>query len=619
MRLVRASMLLATVLALPALALAQSSSPFSGLFGGGEQAESPVDLQFRVAGSDAEIERDLKNTSLLSGALTEGRITGQDLLAAARADYARILGALYDRGYFSSVVNITLDGVEAAAVAPLDAPEIVRQVIVSVDPGPRFTFSRAAIGPLAPKTLIPDEYAVGETAGTGHIKAAAKAGIEGWRNHGHAKADVGGQEIIADHNTNRVESSIAMAPGPVVTFGQMRVTGLDRLSERRLRKIAGFSAGERFHPEKIETVRKRLRRTGVFSAINLAEEDFLNPDNSMDVALTLVEQKPRRIGAGFEISNTDGAMVSAYWMHRNLLGGAERLRIEGKISDIKSGTSGMDTEVKLRLERPATIHPDITAYVEATAARMREEDYDSDTATASFGLNYIHSDRLTANTALQYRFSRVEDETGKTNFKVLALPTNLTWDKRDEPNDAKRGYWLFGEITPFLGLGEETGNGAQLIAEGRGYLSFGEEDKFTLAGRARLGTVMGPEIGQTPRDYLFYSGGGGTVRGHPFQSLGVAVIPGPDGAIRTGGMSIATLSAEARWQVRERIGAVAFADAGQVWADSAFGGASDWHAGAGIGIRYKTPIGPLRFDIAVPVEGDTGDGVQLYLGLGQAF
>lgn len=86
-------------------------------------------------------------------------------------------------------------------------------------------------------------------------------------------------------------------------------------------------------------------------------------------------------------------------------------------------------------------------------------------------------------------------------------------------------------------------------------------------------------------------------------------------------MSIVTLTAEARIQVRERIGLALFADAGRVWEDSSWSGASGWQAGAGAGIRYKTPIGPMRFDIATPVGGGDGDegGVQVYIGLGQAF
>ncbi|MCQ0969192.1 autotransporter assembly complex protein TamA (plasmid) [Paracoccus sp. TK19116] len=606
----------------PATVDAQSSSPFSGLFGRGSEAEGPVSLDVRVAGDDGDLERSIRNTSLIRAALDEGRTTGQDVLAAARADYARILGALFDDGRYSAVITITLDGQEASQIAPLDAPDLVSQVVISVDPGPQFTFSRAEIAPVAPGSDIPEEYAVGEPGGTGVIKSAAAAGVSGWRDVGHAKADVGGQEIVADHNVNTVDSRVALAPGPTVSFGRLNVTGNQRLNERRLRKIAGFPSGLRYSPEAIETVRRRLRRTGIFSAITLEEAELLNPDNSMDVNLTVVEQKPRRVGVGFEISNTEGAKVSAFWMHRNLLGGGERLRIEGETSDIGSKDSGMDYRLSTRLERPATFHPDITAYIELTAERRRgeeDDDYDSDTVAAAFGANYIHSERLTADAAIQYQFQRVDDGGGlETDYKVVAFPMDVTWDARDEPTDAKRGYWLSGDLVPFIGLGD-TDSGAQILGEARGYRSFGADDRLTFAGRARVGSVLGADIENTPRDYLFFSGGGGSVRGQPFESLGAREIIGPDGPILTGGMSVANATAEIRWQFRERIGAVAFADYGRVWTDSAFDGDSDWHSGAGIGIRYATPIGPLRFDVAGPVGGDTGEGVQLYLGLGQAF
>ena len=99
------------------------------------------------------------------------------------------------------------------------------------------------------------------------------------------------------------------------------------------------------------------------------------------------------------------------------------------------------------------------------------------------------------------------------------------------------------------------------------------------------------------------------------------MIQGDDGPVKTGGMSVVNLTAEARIQIREKIGTAIFVDAGRVWTDSGFAGSAGWHAGAGAGIRYKTPIGPLRFDLAVPVGGgyDDDSGLQVYIGLGQAF
>lgn len=605
------------------IAASQSSSPFSGLFGGRDASEgTPVKLTFNVSGDNKSLEKLLRDSSLLTGSLRDKRFTGQDILAAARADYARLLGNLYDEGYYDAVINIKLDGREAAQIAPLDAPANVSQVVVAVSPGQQFHFSRADIAPIAQGVSdIPKEYRLGEVAGTGTIKAAAKAGVVGWRQAGHAKADVRETDITANHPTRKVDSRIALAPGPLVTFGQMNVSGLQRLREQRLREIAGFPAGRRFDPENLEAVRKRLRRSGVFSAITLSEAERLRNGSTLDVDLTVVENKPRRIGGGAEISNKDGAAISGYWMHRNLWGGAERLRIDGKLSDIGSKASGRDAQANIRLDRPATFGRDLTAYVTAGIARMREEDYDSDSAFAGVGLDYYRSDNLTGGVRLEYRYQKVTDDSGTTEFRTLALPTTGIYDKRDVDTDPKKGYWLSAELTPFVGLDKTTGSGLRAVIEGRSYYSVGANDRLTFAGRARLGSVLGPKINETPRDYLFYSGGGGTVRGQPFQSLGAEVIPGPDGPVKTGGMSLAVISGEARFQVREKIGLVAFADAGRVWADSSFKGSSGWQSGAGIGVRYLTPIGPIRLDVAAPLKSkpDTGDGVQLYLGLGQAF
>ena len=134
--------------------------------------------------------------------------------------------------------------------------------------------------------------------------------------------------------------------------------------------------------------------------------------------------------------------------------------------------------------------------------------------------------------------------------------------------------------------------------------------------RAQIGGVFGPSLAATPRDYLFYSGGGGTVRGQPYESLGVDVLEG--GTLRTGGTRFLGVSGELRAGITDAIGIVAFYDAGFISADAYFSG-GEWQSGAGLGLRYNTPIGPIRLDVAAPVSGSTGDGAQIYLGIGQAF
>lgn len=576
-------------------------------------------LSLIAPGASDDLVDDLRAASLLVEASRDGRTDAQTLFAAARADYGRLLGALYAAGHYSGVIRIEIDGREAGDIAPLDAPQSIRSIRITVQPGPRFTFARARMRPYARGTDLPPAYGDTKPAYSTAIVDAAEAGVEGWRNVGHAKAEVAGQNIVADHRASTLDSEILLDPGPLVRFGAMRVSGQERMRLERIRKIAGFPTGEVFDPEELERVTTRLRRTGVFRSVALTEAEILGPGNTLDYDLKLAEEALRRFGFGIEASTSDGVNLSGYWLHRNLLGGAERLRVDAAIERIGGQDTDPGYNLGVRIDRPATPVTDATAFIEARAERTEVVDLDVDSLKLSFGLTRVFGDRLTAEAGLSYIHSVAEDPGGgTTNFDLFAVPVSLTWDSRDDAADAREGYYLDLDVTPFLGL-DTTGSGAQVKADARAYRAFGEDDRIVLAGRLQLGTVIGPDLLDTPPDYLFFSGGGGTVRGQPYQSLGVPVILRSTLAIRSGGLSFAGISGEIRADITERVGGVAFYDAGWVSAGELWGGTADWHAGAGLGLRYETGIGPIRLDVGLPVSGGTGDGVQIYVGIGQAF
>jgi len=551
---------------------------------------------------------------LTQGELAAEAPAAQDIFAAARADYARFVAALYDQGYYAVRVSIRLNGREVADISPFDAPESVEGVAIRIVPGPSFHFSRAEVAPLAEGTTLPKGFASGETAKSGVIVDAAQAGVAGWREVGHAKARVADQKITADHRAQTLDATIRLDPGPELRFGEMTMSGYQRLRPKRLAEIAGFPTGEVFSPEKLDKVRARLRRSGIFSSVSLTESETVSPGNTLDAKLLVAEEKKRRLGFGAELDSLDGLTLSGYWLHRNLFHGGERLRLDAEISGIGASSAGADYELGARIERPATFDPDTDAFIETNLTKKNEEDYDLSGFDIGFGLSHIFSDRLTAESKIEYAFSDVNEAGDTYYFRRIALPSTVTWDGRDNPTDATRGLYAEVGMTPFLGLGG-TGSGLRTTADLRGYRGFGEGSRFVLAGRAQIGAVFGPDLAKTPRDYLFYSGGGGSVRGQPYQSLGVDYLK--NGTVHSGGMRYVGLSGELRAGVTDSIGVVGFYDAGFIGVDDFFGG--DWHAGAGIGLRYKTAIGPIRLDIAAPVGGDTGEGAQLYLGLGQAF
>lgn len=563
---------------------------------------------------DEDVADALRNASRTLAAQNEDTTEPLDILAAAQADYRQILAALYRQGYYGGVVNIAVDGREAANIAPLNVPARIDNVRITVQTGPRFTFGRTAIAPLAPDTELPDTFASGEIARAGAVADASDAAIDQWRAASHAKAAVRDQRIIATHPQQRLDVDITLAPGPAVRFGRFIPQGNVAVRTDRIHEIAGLPEGEAYSPADVEAAAARLRRAGAFRSVAISEADTLGPGNTLDITAALVEEAPRRFGFGAEIESLEGGTVSAYWMHRNLLGGSERLRFDGEIAGIGSETSGMDYRVAARFTRPATFWTDTSAYLNAEIAVLDEPDFYSRNVNLGGGLEAIFSDTFSASGGIAFRYSVVEDDLGERSFTHLTLPFSATWDRRDDLLNPTSGYYLAGEAMPFIGL-SGSASGARITADARGYFGLGAESRFVLAGRVQLGSVMGASLAETPPDLLFRSGGGGTVRGQPYQSLNVDL----GGGLSTGGRGFVATSAELRAGITERIGLVGFVDAGWIDAASLPDGSSPMHAGAGLGLRYNTGIGPIRLDVATPIAGDTGGGVQFYVGIGQAF
>lgn len=573
-------------------------------------------LDFRVPGGSDDLVEALRGASLLATSELDGQDDAQDLFAAARADYGKLLGALYAAGHYSGVISIRVEGREAAGIAPLDAPARIDVVEVVVQPGPAFQFSEAGIEPLAQGTVLPKGFAIGQPALSGVVREAAVAGIDGWRAQGHAKATVAGQDVTANHADATLAARIGLDPGPRLRFGPLAVVGAERMRERRIMKIAGLPEGEVYSPEELRRATERLRRTGVFRSVTLSEGDVTAPD-LLPITATVVEEKPRRYSLGAEIASAEGLSLTGFWLHRNLLGGAERLRVDGEVTNIGAQTSGVDWSLGVTLERPATFTPDTTVGITAEVGHQDQEDYFADLATVGINAAHYFSDTVTGRIGVSYDYAEGRDQASAFLFRNVSLPLGVTWDRRNDKTNATGGWYLDAEVKPFFGFGT-TGSGVRATLDGRGYVGFGAEDGFVLAGRVQMGAVEGSALLQTPRDDLFYSGGGGTVRGQPYQSLGVQLRRGLIDT-KIGGSHFLGAQLEARAMVTERIGVVGFYDVGRIDVGGFLGDAGDWHSGAGVGVRYDTGFGPIRLDVAAPVGGNTGDGVQIYVGLGQAF
>ena len=222
----------------------------------------------------------------------------------------------------------------------------------------------------------------------------------------------------------------------------------------------------------------------------------------------------------------------------------------------------------------------------------------------------------TASIGVQAQQSRIRQEGVSQDYTLAQLPLGLRYDGTGTEGlfEPTHGIKAAATVTPTASLAGSGSDFAILQLQGSTYFDLGAPGRSVLAVRGLVGSVQGASTFQLPPDQRFYAGGGGTVRGYKYQSIGPRFRDNRP----TGGTSLTAATVEFRQRFGESFGAVAFLDAGQVSTGSAgFGGL---RAGAGVGARYYTAIGPIRLDVAVPLNKRNGDDtLELYIGIGQAF
>jgi translocation and assembly module TamA len=571
-----------------------------------------------------DLETAIRNASTLLAEQDEPASGAAGLLARARGDYKRILGALYNEGYYGGAISILVGGREAAKLAPdTDLPDPVA-VELRVEPGPLFRFGHIGIANRAPQTADaadwvepPEEvgFAAGEIARSTVIVRAEALAIEAWQQLGYAQAEVVSRDVVADHASRTVDVTIVIEPGRRALVGPVAVQGTERMDPDFVAQQTGLVAGAEYDPDDIERAEKRLARLDVFRAMRLEAASGIGSDGVLPFDVIVEEQAQRRFGVGATYSSVDGIGIEGFHLWRNLFGRAERLRLDAKVAGINwpVNSAEFDYAFGATFTKPGFLNPDNDLVAAISAERTVLPIYTETSATARAGLTQYLFDDVTLDGAAYYERSIFEDSFGTRDFSLAGVATSAVWDARDDAQNPTEGFYLGATVEPFYEF--NYGNpGFRTTAEARGYFGL-MDDQLVLAGRVKLGALLGPSLAETPPDRLFFAGGGSSVRGYAYRGIGVV---NPDGSV-TGGRYLLEGSLEARFKATDEIGVVGFVDGGYVAADT-FPGLDQLRLGAGAGLRYYTSLGPLRLDLAVPLNKRAGDpDYAIYVGIGQAF
>lgn len=582
-------------------------------------------LDLIVSGDDKDVEKAVRGASALVAKADQPPVGTPGLLARIRGDMRAILAALYRQGRYGGTIKVSVGGRPLAAVQVSDPLPPDVPVGVVVDPGPAFTFGSITIqgapdfaNPKNRRLATPEDQGLvsGAPAKSGIILLAESSLVEGWRNIGHPKAAIGRRDVVADHRELTLDITLAVVPGPMARFGSVSVSGTDRMDPEFVARQTNIKAGAEFDPEDLEDARERLRRLEVFRSVTIAEAEAVGSDGFLPIAVSVQERKRRVFGGGILYSSIDGVDVETYWAHRNLFGRAEQLRLEASVGGYL-GQSSSDPDYRLAAiyKKPGLFTPSTDLTLLLAGARESTDTFKQDTFTASGVLGHQFSRNLRGSAGLLFEQGVSRDAFGDLHFTILAVPASLEFDNRDSTAEPTEGFRAMVFAEPFTNF---QANSSALYTRGTfsTYFSPGKANRFILAGRLTAGTVQGSPLPVIPAGRRFLAGGGGSVRGYGYKTIGIV---GPGGET-TGGRSLLGGSAELRVRVGDKFGLVPFVDAAQVFAGDPAYADSGVKVGVGAGFRYYTPLGPFRVDVATPLDpGPDDPDWALYVGLGQAF
>lgn len=576
-------------------------------------------LNLETGTSNEDLKEALENASRLFQEKDQPVSGNLGLVIRARDDRDRLLAALYENARYGGVIGITVNGQDIDSlppdpVFPAGAPV---PVTVSVKPGPVFTIGKVTLeGDAAGKN--PDDYDLvpGAQANSTLIIKAGEQVVEDLKKEGRPLAKLTNRAAVADHSNNTVDVDIAAEGGPVAPFGTVTVVGTKTVDPQFVANYSRLNTGGRYSPEEIRKANERLRALGVFASITIKEPQTLAPDGSLPLTIEVSEGKHRYFGGGAQYSTTDGFGIQGYWGHRNLFGQAESLRVEGSVNRLgENDISSLDYNAGILFAKPGAFGPASTFNASLKASLLDPDAYKATIFTGAAGATFELSDTDTVSGGAELSWANIDDAFGKNEYLTAALPFEYVRDTRDNKLNPTEGYRASINAKPSYEIDGQTFF-SSFEGSISGYYGLGEENKTVLAARLGAGTIVGGDgLVDIPANRRFYLGGGGTVRGYSYQEIS----PRNADDDLLGGRSYVNATVEARIGITDTIGIVPFVDVGTVSAKSA-PDFSDIKAGAGVGVRYLTPFGPIRLDVAVPLNpypGGTSYGI--YAGIGQSF
>jgi translocation and assembly module TamA len=501
-------------------------------------------------------------------------------------------------GYFSAQVSAQIDeGV---------TPRLVR---LAVEPGARTHVAHAELRFSGPATQDPEARELFERvrdtwrlrrgqpfrqADWDAAKRDAARELARWR---YAAARVADSRATIDPATREARLDVELASGPAFRFGPTRVTGLRRYPDGAAQNLSPIREGDTYERDQVLHYQRRLLETGYFASVQAEIDTHPLLADAAPLRVSVIEAPSQNVEAGVGYSTDAGPRAEARYSNQDVFDSAWRfksgLRLDRKIQN-----------VELTLDSP----PQPGARWNSVFGRARGADIQNET-TRELAIGVSHN-VYRGLAPLAYIVSGHLEEQRVAgdvtdNRHAVYFGHRHSFRSTDDlvlPRIGYLGTLEVGGSPPWLASQQFL----RVLAGASLLVPVGRVGDLLVRGQA--GSVIAETREGIPTTFLFRTGGDQTVRGYPFESLGVR-----QGDAIVGGRRLAVGAVEYTHWIGESWGAAAFVDAGNAWDK---GISFDPHFGYGVGARFRTPIGPIRADLAY---GERINQYRLHFSVGFTF
>jgi translocation and assembly module TamA len=570
-------------------------------------ADAPYTVDIALEGkNDKTLLEVLNSASQLVALKDHPPASPAALRRRAEEDLPRLKEAMNAEGYWQADISYRLDTSAQPA-----------KLAVKVTRGPlyhlatiEFLLPSGAPAPL-PKTPAEVGLALGDPALSAPVDGANARIVSLYAQNGQPFAQVTDRKVVIDLATATMSARYTIEPGATARFGVTAITGLHRVAEDFVTHRIAWTEGKAYDERLVEQTRQDLVRSALFSGVQIDHAASPAADGTVAMTLDLIEGPPHSIGVGAGYNTNIGLGARAFWEDRNLFGNGEDLRLS-------AGAAQRQLGVAANFRRPDFIIRKQDLVTDAEVLKEKTDAYASRRIRGYVGVEELMYPPYTLGGGVSLErtyLSQLSQTNRDENYLLLGVPLYARRDTTDDLLDPTVGTRTTATATPYHSLLGPDLDFLSMRLEGRTYTRIGEGTKYVLAFYGALGSIFGASLEGLPADKRLYAGGSGSVRGYGYQRAG----PLDASAVPIGGRSSLEAGGEFRWRVTETIGLVPFFDAGTVYPTNLPSNPTLFYS-PGLGLRYYTAIGPIRLDLAFPLQKRSSDSAfQIYISLGQAF